>query len=92
MKKANAMTEPLEKSMRIPKDERDYEAESAFDTIMRAQEHMDNPEMMKRVMKHAKKRKKMVIKSMDDLKAAAAKRRKELSDGPDSEPDSDVDD
>lgn len=34
-------------------DARDYEAESAFDTIARAEEHKADPKMMARVKKHA---------------------------------------
>lgn len=49
------------------KPERDYDAEHAFDTIMRAEEHKQDKGLMKRVAKHAKTRHKAmksVIKSM----------------------------
>lgn len=36
--------------------EKDYEAESALDTMQRAEEHQANPDMMKRVATHAKKK------------------------------------
>lgn len=39
-----------------PTSERDYEAESALDTMQRAEEHQSNPDMMKRVVKHAQKK------------------------------------
>lgn len=36
--------------------DRDYEAESALDTMQRSEEHQANPDMMKRVAKHAQKK------------------------------------
>ena len=74
----------------LAKPQHDHEAESAFNDMMRAEEHKANPDMMARVMKHAKKKKK-AINSLADLKVAAAARRKELQDGPDSEDSSDSD-
>lgn len=74
------------------KPENDYEAESAWGDIMRANEHKAKPDLMKRVMLHAKKKKKHMINSLADLKVAANARRKELQDGPDHEDDSDLDD
>lgn len=66
------------------KDEKDYEAESAMDSIMRAEEHKADPDMMKRVKKHAGRKVKALkglhaifgeddgvkpIRSTDDLRA-----------------------
>ncbi len=69
-----------------PKDgsEQDYEANNAMDTIMKAHEHMANPDMMKRVHKHAGRKLKALkgltdvvkapgIKNLNDLKAARDK-------------------
>ncbi len=59
---------------------KDYDAENAFDTLMRAEEHKQDADLMKRVHKHAKKKKK-AINSLAGLKAAAANRRRELQEG-----------
>lgn len=39
------------------KDDRDWEAESAFRTLQESEKHQANPDMMKRVAKHAEKEK-----------------------------------
>lgn len=47
----------------------DYAVQSAFDTLMRAEEHKQDPKMMKAV--HAKlSKQKRAIKSIQDLKTA----------------------
>jgi hypothetical protein len=38
--------------------ERDYEAEGAYDTMLRAEQHRGNPPLMKRVRAHASKQSK----------------------------------
>lgn len=66
------------------KPEKDYEAESAFDTMLRAHEHMNDEKMMKRVRKHAGRKLKALKgltehvmksgpRSIDDLKKARDK-------------------
>jgi hypothetical protein len=47
----------------------EYSVQSAFDTLMRAEEHKSDPKMMKAI--HAKlKKHKSAIKSIQDLKTA----------------------
>ena len=47
--------------------DKDYEAKDAMDTLMRAEEHKQNPDLMKRVHKHVQ-RKKKAIRSIQDLR------------------------
>ena len=47
----------------------DYSVQSAFDTLMRAEDHKSDPKMMDLIHKKMKKHKR-VIKSIDDLKKA----------------------
>lgn len=37
----------------VPDEKNDYEARNAFEDIMRAHKHMQNPGLMKRVQKHS---------------------------------------
>lgn len=68
----------------------DWDAESAYRDLLRAEEHHANPDLMERVKKHAgrkhkalsglhdkllgKKEEKAEIKSIDDIRKAAAKK------------------
>lgn len=66
--------EPMAKSAGIAapsaeKPDRDYEAESALDTMQRAEEHQTDPDMMKRVAKHAQKKASGIDSVMSKLRA-----------------------
>lgn len=49
--------------------DRDWEAESAFRTMKEAEQHQANPDMMKRVVKHAKKESGALNSVMSKLRA-----------------------
>ena len=66
------MAEAME-PMKDKEDDNDFEAESAADTIMKAQKHMEDPEMMTRVHAHVGRKMKALtgfkkIKSVKGIK------------------------
>lgn len=68
-----------------------YEIENAADTLMKAQEIRNDKRLMPHVHRHLNKKKKAVIRSIDDLKSAAKERTAELQKGPQGQ-DNDEDD
>jgi superfamily II DNA or RNA helicase len=62
----NKLASPYDSDSKDGSD-KDYEARDAFDTLMRAEDAKQNPDLMKRVHKHAK-RKKRAIRSIEDLR------------------------
>lgn len=77
MAKSKKSVDPVMPSM---PDNEDYKTKSAFDDLMRAEEHKKNPDLMKKVMKHARLQRKSIkniqggFKSLDDVKDYANKK------------------
>lgn len=66
MKNAIKAVEPDADKAKEP-DFGEYEVKDAADTIMRAEEHKQNPKLMKHVQKHLSKKMK-AIKSVQDIR------------------------
>lgn len=79
MSKSSKSVSPVPDASPV-KDDTDYEAENAFNTLLKAHEHRADPKMMERVKKHAGRKLKALtgmhneINSISDMRATKEKK------------------